>query len=76
MYSRVPAPGYATVSALRNIAYDAGMGVGAVCFGLLAQQAGYPCGFVRAAALVLLALPSAWRDRPGARGREDGEAPL
>ncbi|OIK23278.1 MFS transporter [Streptomyces malaysiense] len=74
MYSRVPASGYGTVSALWNIAYDAGMGVGAVCFGVLARQVGYPWGFVCTAALIVLVLPSAWRDRPGARGREEGEA--
>ncbi|GAA1043288.1 MFS transporter [Streptomyces sp. TR1341] len=74
MYSRVPASGYGTVSALWNIAYDAGMGIGAVCFGVLAQQVGYPWGFVCTAALIVLALPSAWRDRPGARGQKVEEA--
>ncbi|MFG2605969.1 MFS transporter [Streptomyces sp. NPDC048514] len=64
MYARVPASGYGTVSALWNIAYDAGMGVGAVCFGLLVQQTGYPWGFVCTSALIVLALLPAWRDRP------------
>ncbi|MEV5880302.1 MFS transporter [Streptomyces sp. NPDC052101] len=64
MYARVPASGYGTVSALWNIAYDAGMGVGAVGFGLLVQQIGYPWGFVCTGALIVLALGPAWRDRP------------
>ena len=42
MYERAPASGYDAVSALWNLSYDAGMGLGAVGFGLLAGGTGYP----------------------------------
>lgn len=64
MYARVPASGYGTVSALWNIAYDAGMGAGAVGFGLLVALTGYPWAFACTAALIALTLVPAWRDRP------------
>ncbi|MET9694265.1 MFS transporter [Streptomyces sp. NPDC006514] len=64
MYVRVPVSGYGTVSALWNFAYDAGMGVGAVGFGVLADRTGYPLAFTLTAALMLTALAPAWRDRP------------
>ncbi|MEV7523477.1 MFS transporter [Streptomyces sp. NPDC091371] len=63
MYARVPASGYGTVSALWNFAYDAGMGVGAVGFGVLADRTGYPVAFALTAALMLTAVAPAWRDR-------------
>ncbi|MFI7005295.1 MFS transporter [Streptomyces sp. NPDC050145] len=63
MYARVPASGYGTVSALWNFAYDAGMGVGAVGFGVLAGWTGYPWAFAFTAALMLTALAPAWHDR-------------
>ncbi|MFI0926432.1 MFS transporter [Streptomyces sp. NPDC021012] len=63
MYARVPASGYGTVSALWNFAFDVGMGVGAVGFGILAGRTGYPAAFALTAALMLTALAPAWRDR-------------
>jgi MFS family permease len=63
MYTRVPESCYGTVSALWNLAYDAGMGLGAAGFGILAGGTGYPAGFALAAALMLLALVPAVRDR-------------
>ncbi|MFJ7957746.1 MFS transporter [Streptomyces sp. NPDC096319] len=63
MYARVPASGYGTVSALWNFAFDAGMGVGAVGFGILAARTGYPAAFALTAALMLTALVPARRDR-------------
>ncbi|MFF5712392.1 MFS transporter [Streptomyces sp. NPDC012756] len=63
MYARVPASGYGTVSALWNFAFDAGMGVGAVGFGILAGRTGYPWAFALTAVLMLTALAPAWRDR-------------
>ncbi|MEV4430900.1 MFS transporter [Streptomyces sp. NPDC049602] len=63
MYARVSASGYGTVSALWNFAFDAGMGVGAAGFGLLASRTGYPAAFALTAALMLTALVPAWRDR-------------
>lgn len=69
MYARVPASGYGTVSALWNFAYDAGMGVGAVGFGVLAGQTGYSLAFTLTAALMLTALAPAWRDHLANRSR-------
>jgi MFS family permease len=63
MYSRVPASGYATVSALWNVAYDAGMGIGAVGFGAVAGLTGYPWAFALTALLMLTALVPAWWDQ-------------
>jgi MFS family permease len=67
MYSRVPASGYGTVSALWNVAYDAGMGIGAAGFGAVAGLTGYPWAFVLTAILMLTALVPAWRDQTAAR---------
>ncbi|MCL2551387.1 MAG: MFS transporter [Actinomycetia bacterium] len=63
MYARVPASGYGTVSALWNVAYDGGMGLGAVGFGAAAAMTGYPAAFALTSAVMLLALLPAWRDR-------------
>ncbi|MBB4920333.1 MFS transporter [Streptosporangium saharense] len=63
MYARVTASGYGTVTALWNFAYDAGMGVGAVAFGLIAQRTGYPLAFALTAVLTLAALLPAFTDR-------------
>jgi MFS family permease len=67
MYERVPASGYDAVSALWNLSYDAGMGVGAAGFGLLAGFTGYPVAFAAIAAAMLIALVPARRDRVTAR---------
>ncbi|MFJ2774552.1 MFS transporter [Streptomyces sp. NPDC087300] len=69
MYARVPPSGYATVSALWNVAYDAGMGIGAVGFGAVAALTGYPWAFTLTALLMLTALAPAWWDRTTARTR-------
>lgn len=53
MYDRVPESGYSMVSAVWNLAYDAGMGIGAAGFGALAAHTGYPGGF----ALTAIVLP-------------------
>jgi MFS family permease len=63
MYERVPASGYDAVSALWNLSYDAGMGLGAVGFGLVAGLTGYPVAFAAVAAAMLVALFPARRDR-------------
>jgi predicted MFS family arabinose efflux permease len=67
MYSRVPAFGYGTVSALWNVAYDAGMGIGAVGFGSVAGLTGYPWAFALTALMMLTALVPAWWDQAAAR---------
>ncbi|MEU5995033.1 MFS transporter [Spirillospora sp. NPDC047418] len=61
MYERAPASAYGTVSALWNIGYDGGMGVGGAAFGVAAAQAGFPAAFGLTAAVILLALPLARR---------------
>ncbi|MFI6459828.1 MFS transporter [Streptomyces sp. NPDC050528] len=63
MYARVSAASYGTVSALWNLAYDGGMGVGAAGFGLVAGLTGYPWAFALTALLMLSALVPALRDR-------------
>ncbi len=63
MYARMPAASYPAVSAVWNIAYDAGMGLGAAGFGLLAAGTGYPAAFAITAAVMLAALVPALRDR-------------
>jgi MFS family permease len=66
MYRRVPAGGYGTVSAMWNVAYDAGLGIGGAGFGVLAAHGSYPAAFGFTAALMLVALVPAWRDRAAA----------
>jgi predicted MFS family arabinose efflux permease len=45
MYDRVPESGFSMVSALWNLAYDSGMGVGAAWFGVVAGGVGYRFAF-------------------------------
>jgi predicted MFS family arabinose efflux permease len=63
MFERVAPEGYDMVSAVWNLAYDAGMGVGAAGFGLLAGRTGYPGAFAIVAGLIVAALSPVWRDR-------------
>lgn len=63
MYTRVSAASYGTVSALWNLAYDGGMGVGAAGFGITAGLTGYPWAFALTALLMLGAVAPALRDR-------------
>jgi MFS family permease len=53
----------ASASALWNLAYDAGYGVGPVVFGLFAARTGYPAAFALTGILVLAVLPAAARER-------------
>ncbi|MEV0736476.1 MFS transporter [Streptomyces sp. NPDC050549] len=62
MYARASAVSYGTVSALWNLAYDGGMGVGAAGFGITAGLTGYPWAFALTALLMLTALAPAVRD--------------
>ncbi|GGV30351.1 MFS transporter [Actinomadura cremea] len=61
MYERVPLSGYGTVSAIWNIGFDGGMGVGGAAFGVAADRAGYSAAFALTAALIFLVLPLARR---------------
>jgi predicted MFS family arabinose efflux permease len=63
MFERVSESGYDMVSAVWNLAYDAGMGLGAAGFGVLAARTGYAGAFAIVAGLMLVALAPAWRDR-------------
>ena len=63
MLNRVAPSDYGTVSAIWNLAFDAGIGAGAFGFGVVATRAGYPTGFAVTALVVLVALVPLWRDR-------------
>jgi predicted MFS family arabinose efflux permease len=73
MFERVARSSYSAVSAIWNLAYDAGMGLGATAFGLVVAQTGYPLAFALTSALMLLALAPAWRDVHGPAARSVGE---
>jgi len=53
----------AKASALWNFAYDAGYGAGPAVFGLICVSTGYPVAFTLTGALILAAVPVAWRER-------------
>ncbi len=63
MYDRASENEYARVSAVWNLAYDGGMGIGAVGFGAIVGETGYPAAFAIVAGLLAVALLPAWRDR-------------
>ncbi|MDN3359439.1 MFS transporter [Actinomadura sp. DC4] len=63
MFQRSPKTEFGRVSALWNLAYDGGMGIGATGFGLMAGLVGYPAGFALTAAVLFLALIPARLDR-------------
>jgi MFS family permease len=56
MYDRVAESAYGAVSAMWNLAYDGGMGLGAAGFGVLATRTGYPAAFALTAMLLPLSL--------------------
>lgn len=61
MYDRSPKSRYGQVSALWNLAYDGGWGVGAIAFGFVVAGTGYPLAFALTAAVVALAIIPAVR---------------
>jgi predicted MFS family arabinose efflux permease len=63
LFEGVTSAGYDMASAMYNLAYDAGMGLGAAGFGAVVVRIGYPGAFLLTGALMLLALVPAWRDR-------------
>jgi predicted MFS family arabinose efflux permease len=67
MLNRVAPSGYGTVSAIWNLAYDAGIGVGAFGFGVVAARTGYTAAFAVTAALVALAAAGVERRPPPGR---------
>ncbi|MEV0617792.1 MFS transporter [Nonomuraea sp. NPDC050404] len=62
MFARSSPPEFGRMSALWNLAYDGGMGIGAVGFGLVAGPVGYPVGFALIGAVLALALLPSWLD--------------
>jgi MFS family permease len=61
MYNRVPASRYGQVSALWNLAYDGGWGMGAIIFGAVVAGTGYPLAFGLTAIVVAAAVVPAVR---------------
>ncbi|MET9290753.1 MFS transporter [Streptomyces sp. NPDC003077] len=76
MLHRAGRPGFAVAGAQWNLAFDAGLALSGFCVGTVVQYAGYPAGFVAAAAVLLLAVFVALGDvRAGGRdGGGDGRA--
>jgi predicted MFS family arabinose efflux permease len=62
MFDRVTPSGYDAVSAVWNVGYDAGLGIGAVVFGVLSSRTGYPVAFAILGAFMLAMLIPAWHD--------------
>lgn len=56
MYDRAPKSRYGQVSAVWNLAYDGGWGVGAIAFGFIVAGTGYPLAFGLTAAIVAVAV--------------------
>ncbi len=63
LLARVQPSGYGLVSALWNLGYDAGYGIGAAGFGALVGATGFQAGWAVLAVLVLAGLALARRDR-------------
>ncbi|WP_433162290.1 MFS transporter [Kribbella sp. CA-247076] len=56
MYNRVPKSRYGQVSALWNLAYDGGWGIGAIVFGAIVAGTGYSMAFGLTALVVAVAI--------------------
>ncbi|MEP6494389.1 MAG: MFS transporter [bacterium] len=67
MFERASPSDYDSVSALWNLAYDAGLGIGAAGFGVVAAQTGYAAAFGVLAAMMLAVILIVGRDRSDAR---------
>jgi predicted MFS family arabinose efflux permease len=63
MFARAERRHVAHISVIWNLAFDAGMGIGAVGFGLVTGYTGYAAGFLLLAGLILVSVAPAWRDR-------------
>ena len=68
MFERMDASAYGTVGALWNLAYDAGIGVGAAGFGLVTVHTGYRWAFALTGGVMGLTLLIVWRDRTATAG--------
>ena len=69
MFARAERRHVAHISVIWNLAFDAGMGIGAVGFGVLTEVTGYPAGFLLMAILILAAVLPAWRDHSARKPR-------
>lgn len=69
MIDRAPSADLGTASAIWNLAYDGGYGAGPAVFGLFVGFCGYPVAFALVGLLMLIALPSARRERAGGSRR-------
>jgi MFS family permease len=63
MFDRVSPSGYDAVSAVWNVGYDAGLGIGAVAFGVVSTHTGYPIAFALLSVFMLAMVAPAWYDR-------------
>jgi predicted MFS family arabinose efflux permease len=63
MVERSPADGHGAVSALWNLAYDLGYGVGPLAFAAVVGTSGYPAAFAHTGLVVLAGVRSARRVR-------------
>jgi predicted MFS family arabinose efflux permease len=63
MYDRVPESAFGAASAVWNLAYDGGMGLGTAGFGVVALHLGYPAAFALAAAVLPAVLATVGRAR-------------
>jgi MFS family permease len=63
LVERSPRSDFGRVSAMWNLGYDGGMGIGAVGYGFLIGIVGYPVAFAVIAAVVLAAVVPALVDR-------------
>jgi predicted MFS family arabinose efflux permease len=63
MYDRVAEAEYERASAVWNLAYDGGMGIGAVSFGAIVGATGYSAAFGLTVLVLIVAFVPAWRDR-------------
>ncbi len=63
MFRSVTRSEFDAVSAVWNLAYDAGLGAGGAGFGVLVTGTGYGAGFALSGALIAVALAAVWRSR-------------
>jgi predicted MFS family arabinose efflux permease len=63
MFDAVSRSGYGMASALWNMAFDGGYGVGAAGCGIVAARTGYPIAFALTAVVVAIAVLPARRSR-------------
>ena len=67
MVSRVDESGHGAVSALWNLSYDLGYGIGPAVFGMIVASTGYPWALALTGMVVLSAVLPALRDRAAGR---------